>query len=501
MKRTLKFDIIDNVVVAIEKMEASDTIGINGERSDVTMLEDVDIGHKIALRDIKAGEQIMKYGHSIGNAIEDIPKGSWVHTHNVQDPTVDWKATGRNAKFDSSGVVELPDIFKLAKLPKLYGYHRKDGKVGFRNHLLVISTVVCANQIVDDLAGKHKEIICIPNPSGCVIVPHEIQRVTDIILGLARNPNVGGVIFVGLGCENINDAEWFFNQVKNEKPAGFIRLHDEGNTRKAYDKLEAMALTIKTDIDKEERQEAAISDIIAGTKCGGSDWTSAVISNPSIGYASDMVNKNGGTVLLGETCGWFGGQDNLVKQARSEQIAKKIIALMEDIYDRSLAVGNRIDEGNPAPGNKKGGITTLLEKSLGNVKKGGTAPVEGVLNVAESPKGKGLYLVDNPGLDTISTFGLSLSSANVIFFTTGRGTPTGSPVVPVIKVSGSPYANSIFGDHIDCDLRKVISGEMTIEEAGKYVFNEMVEVLNGKLTAAERFGCREFAFPLTMSPL
>jgi altronate dehydratase large subunit len=182
-------------------------------------------------------------------------------------------------------------------------------------------------------------------------------------------------------------------------------------------------------------------------------------------------------------------------------VSNKIIALMSDIYDRALAVGRRIEEGNPAPGNIAGGITTLNEKALGNVKKGGTAPIEGVLGVGEYPTGKGLYVLDNPGLDPISLLGLVCSSANILLYSTGRGTPVGNPIAPAIKLTGSPDAVALFHAHMDVELTGVLSGEMSLPEAGWRLFDEIIKVANGKQTIAEKGRHREFAFPLLMGPL
>jgi altronate dehydratase large subunit len=353
---------------------------------------------------------------------------------------------------------------------------------------------------VEELGIKYRDIITIPNPSGCVILPNEVARLKAIILGLARNPNVGAVIFNGLGCESV-EAEWFYDQVKDEKPAAFVRAQSLGSCPAALDELEKKALAMKETLEKESRVEVSIADIRLGTKCGASDWTTIAVSNPAIGFASDLVVRNGGISLLGETCGWFGAEENLVRQARNENVSNLIISLMNDIYDRALAVGRRIEEGNPAPGNIAGGITTLNEKALGNVKKGGTAPIEGVLRVGEYPEGKGLFVVDNPGLDPISLLGLACSSANILLYSTGRGTPVGNPIAPAIKLTGSPDAVALFQAHLDIELTKVLTGEMALADAGWILFNEIIEVANGKQTIAEKGRHREFAFPLLMGPL
>lgn len=499
MKKTLKYHHDDNVVVALENLVVNDHITVNGQTVDYIVLDELPMGHKVANTDIAEGELIIKYGSPIGIATCNIKQGKYVHIHNVKDLISDWRGYHKHI-YDSKGVTEISEDFKLSDPPKLFGYRRKNGQVGFRNHILVLSTVVCANQIVQDIGAKYREVIVVPNPSGCVILKNEVERIKAILVSMARNPNVGAVIFVGLGCESI-EAEWFYNQVKDEKKATYVRIQNEGSTPKAFEKLDGLVQSMMAELEEEKRTEVLLSDIRLGTKCGGSDWTTAVVSNPAIGYASDLVVKNGGISLLGETCGWFGGESMLVKQARTKEVADQIIVLLGDIYDRALAVGRRIEEGNPAPGNIEGGITTLNEKALGNVKKGGSAPVEGVLKFGEQPSGKGLYVTDNPGLDPVSLLGLTCASANIILFSTGRGTPTGTPLAPAIKLSGSPNTCVCFGKHLDADLSGVVTGEMSIEEAGKLLFDELIAVANGKETIAERLGHREFAFPMLMGPM
>ena len=499
MKKTLRYHPEDNVLVTLDELISGDQITINGEAADFSILDSLPMGHKVAGTDIPAGEIIKKYGQPIGIAERDIKRGEHVHVHNVKDLISDWRNYHQH-DYDPSTVKEITDEYLIKDLPKIYGYKRKNGMVGFRNYVCVISTAVCANQPVQELGIKHRDIITIPNPSGCVILPNEVERIKAIIVGLARNPNVGAVIINGLGCESV-EAEWFYDQVKDEKPAAFVRAQTEGSCEKAYEKLEKIALEMKAELDAQEREEVSVADIRLGTKCGASDWTTAAVSNPAIGYASDLVVKNGGISLLGETVGWFGGEEIFIKQARSKEIAEKIISLMGAIYDRALSVGKRIEEGNPAPGNIAGGITTLNEKALGNVKKGGTAPIEGVLNVGEYPEGKGLFVCDNAGLDPISLLGLTCSSANILLYSTGRGTPVGNPVAPSIKLTGSPDAVALFHAHMDVELTSVLTGEMTIADAGWELFNEIIEVANGKQSIAEKGRHREFAFPLLMGPL
>lgn len=496
MKKIFKFKAEDNVVIALDALEKGDTLVLNGEIAGFTAAESVPQGHKIADRDIAAGEVIYKYGHPIGLAAVDIKAGEYVHVHNVNDPISNWKENYLY-EFNPDAIVEISDEYKLAELPKLYGYRRKNGRVGFRNHLLVISTAVCANKIVSDIEYKFRDVVAITNPSGCVILPNEVDRIKAILLGLARNPNVGSVIFVGLGCESV-EAEWFYDQVKGEKPCAFVRSQNYGSTEAAYAALEKLVIEMKAELDKQQREEVSVSDICLGVKCGASDWTTAVASNPAIGYASDIVVKNGGTSLLGETVGWYGGEGILTRQSRTKETADKIIELLMVMYDRAKSMGRSIEESNPAPGNIAGGITTLKEKALGNVKKGGTAPVDGALDFGEYPGTNGYFVTDNPGLDPLSLLGLTCSGANVLLYSTGRGTPVGNPIAPAIKLTGSPDAMKLMGANMDADLTGISLGEMSIADGGHILFDKIIAACNGELTIAEKLGHREYAFPLLM---
>lgn len=496
MKKIFKFKAEDNVVIALDALEKGDTLVLNGEIAGFTAAESVPQGHKIADRDIAAGEVIYKYGHPIGLAAVDIKAGEYVHVHNVNDPISNWKENYLY-EFNPDAIVEISDEYKLAELPKLYGYRRKNGRVGFRNHLLVISTAVCANKIVSDIEYKFRDVVAITNPSGCVILPNEVDRIKAILLGLARNPNVGSVIFVGLGCESV-EAEWFYDQVKDEKPCAFVRSQNYGSTEAAYAALEKLVIEVKAELDKQQREEVSVSDICLGVKCGASDWTTAVASNPAIGYASDIVVKNGGTSLLGETVGWYGGEGILTRQSRTKETADKIIELLMVMYDRAKSMGRSIEESNPAPGNIAGGITTLKEKALGNVKKGGTAPVDGALDFGEYPGTNGYFVTDNPGLDPLSLLGLTCSGANVLLYSTGRGTPVGNPIAPAIKLTGSPDAMKLMGANMDADLTGISLGEMSIADGGHILFDKIIAACNGELTIAEKLGHREYAFPLLM---
>lgn len=498
MRNALKYHELDNVITLLENALAGDSLQLCGNILPWQLVNDTPVGHKVACRDIMEGEFIIKSGVPIAKASRDISRGEHVHTHNAAELLAGW-GDAKHA-YNPSQVRELDDKYHLDTFPKLFGYRRSNGRVGFRNHLMVISTVICANKVVENIGLKYPDVIAVSNESGCMILASETERLKTTLLSMARNPNVGAVIFVGLGCEYL-EAQMMSELIAPEKPAAYVRIQDMSSsmaaTRKAEDLVEEMLALLRQD----RRLEVGPEALVLGAKCGCSDWTSGVASNPAIGYASDLIVKAGGTSLLGETQGWFGGEDMLIGRARKQDVADGILKLMREIYTRCLSVGRALGENNPTPGNKAGGITTLVEKALGNVKKSGTAPIEGVLPFGRYPTGAGLYLLDNPGLDPLSVLGETCASANVIVFSTGRGTPTGTPLAPVIKISASPQTCRTFSAHLDVDLSGIINGDLTIEKAGRMVFDQIIMVANGTLTKSEELGHREFAMPLTMGVL
>ena len=499
MIRVLRYEDGDNVVTAMSACSPGDELFLGDQPLGITAAESIPSGHKIACTAIPEGSYAIKCKHTIGVATRDIQPGQHVHTHNLAD-----RLTG--ASLDDDYILDpgsqppFSPAVTLDALPELYGFRRKNGLVGFRNHLLVISTVICANQPLTELRAADHDVIVVENPSGCIILPNEVERVKAVILGLARNPNVGAVIYVGLGCELVG-AEYYYEQTKDEKPSAWLCMQDDGSSDATYDKLTRKVAEFKALLAQQKREPASLSDIVFGTKCGGSDWTTTAVSNPAIGMVSDLIVKNGGSSFLGETNGLTGGQDLVLARARSQTVCDDILTMLRAIYARSLAVGHRLEEGNPSPGNKAGGITTLKEKALGNVLKSGSAPVEGVLQLGKKKKKKGLYVVDNPGLDPLSLIGLTCSGANLLVYSTGRGSPVGTPVAPSIKLTASDQAMRTFSAHMDVDLTSVTNGEISLEEGALILFNELIAVANGKLVKAEQKRHQEATFPLLMGSL
>lgn len=373
------------------------------------------------------------------------------------------------------------------------GFRRNDGTVGTRNHILVISTVVCANQVALNIANSIENTVSITHQLGCGHLGADFMRVFSTLVGFGRNPNVAAVLVVGLGCENISAKLVAGEIAKSKKPVQYINIQDEGGTIKATQKGIEVLIDLSKEVSEFEREKCDISELVLGLECGGSDATSGIVGNPSVGIASDMVVNAGGTVILPEATEWIGAEHLLARRAVNEELGKKIYAVVDKYISKVLSLGIDIRGSQPTPGNIEGGITTIEEKSLGTICKGGNSPIRGLLEYGEKPPGKGLYLMDEPGLDVESITGLAAAGCQVIIFTTGVGTPVGSPIVPVIKLTGNHRTFEKMNDNIDIDVSTVLEGKETLTQAGEKIFEEILKVASGKRTKAEILKNREFA--------
>jgi altronate dehydratase large subunit len=370
------------------------------------------------------------------------------------------------------------------------GFRRDDGTVGTRNHIIVISTVVCANQVARNVANSVEDARYITHPMGCGHLGADFMRVLS---GFGRNPNVAAVLVVGLGCENMQAKLVADEIAKSKKPVQHITIQEEGGTIKATQKGIEILLDLSREASEFEREKCDLSELILGLECGGSDATSGLVGNPAVGVAADSIVKAGGTVILPEATEWIGAEHLLAKRAVKEELKEKIYAAVDKYITKVLSLGIDVRGSQPSPGNIEGGITTIEEKSLGNICKAGNSPVQGLLEYAEKPPGKGLYLMDEPGLDIESITGVTAAGSQIITFTTGVGTPAGSPIAPVIKITGNHRTFKNMNDNIDIDVSTVLEGKETLQKAGERILNEIVEVASRKMTKAEILKNREFA--------
>ncbi len=373
------------------------------------------------------------------------------------------------------------------------GYRRSDGKVGIRNYVLVLPASICASRVAGEIANKVQGCTAIHNSFGCCQMGGDFRQTFRTLVNIGLNPNIGAVIVVGLGCEGIEPHKIAREISETGKPVAVIVIQEAGGSLSATAQGCQIARRYSEQLSLAERQTADVSELILGIECGGSDTTSGLASNPACGVASDRLIELGGTTILSETTELIGAEHILVRRAVNGKVADRLLAIVTQCEDRAKAMGEDIRGSQPTPGNIAGGLTTIEEKSLGCIHKAGSAPVQGILDYAEIPGGKGLYIMDTPGQDIVSMSGMAAGGAQVMIFTTGRGTPAGNPVAPVIKITGNARTYQKMVDNIDIDVSGVIEGTQSIKEAGLAIFAEIIRVANGKTTKAEQLGHNEFS--------
>lgn len=377
---------------------------------------------------------------------------------------------------------------------KIMGYRRENGTFGVRNHLLILPTSVCAEDTAAKIAAQVPGAVSVPTQHGCCQIGSDQELTMKTLAGFGMNPNVGAVVVVGLGCDGIQ-AEALADQIRTTgKPVEYVVIQKEGGTLKAIARGGELAAGLAAELATQIRVEGKYSDIVLGMECGGSDPTSGLASNPTIGYVSDKLVSLGGSSILSETTEVIGAEHLLAARFGDVEQREKFLKFVYDTEQRAIDLGEDLRTGQPTPGNKKGGLSTIEEKSLGCMYKAGKAPFTGALSYSEIlPIEKpGLYFMDSPGQDIDSITGMVAGGANVIVFSTGRGTPTGSPIAPVIKITGNDGTFHNMPDNIDVNAGRVFSEGATIPELGEETFRLMEEVINGKLTKAEALGHREF---------
>ncbi len=446
----------------------------------ITKLDNVEVniedGHKYAARDIQAGENIIKYGQPIGHATADIKKGEHVHTHNVK--------TNLSEKLEYTYTPAELKQEKIETDRTFDGYIRENGEVGIRNDVWIVNTVGCVNKIAEKIAqltgAKH-----FPHPFGCSQL-NEDQEVTQKILrGMVNHPNAGGVLVLGLGCENNNIdvfkevlGEW------NEKRVRFLSVQDVEDEIEAgvaiIRELQEYAATFK-------KQPIPVSKLKVGLKCGGSDGFSGITANPLVGRFCDKLVAMGGSCVLTEVPEMFGAEHLLMQRCVDEATFQKTVDLINNFKDY-FTRHNQVIYENPSPGNKKGGITTLEEKSLGCVQKGGLSPVVDVLDYGDRVTKNGLSLLNGPGNDIVAVTNLMAAGAHMILFTTGRGTPLGTGI-PTAKIATNHYLATHKANWIDFDASPMLKGEDPTDD----LLNFVLAVASGEKTKNEQHGYEEIS--------
>lgn len=375
-----------------------------------------------------------------------------------------------------------------------YGYRRPDGRVGVRNKVLILPASVCASDTTRIISQQVVGSVTFNNQLGCSQVASDQQLTMDVMAGYAANPNVYGTVVVSLGCENCQmDLVVEAIRARTNKPIRQVIIQEAGGTLKAVDIAVRYAKEMVAEASRLQKQEFPLSELIVGTECGGSDPTSGLAANVLIGELSDRIVAEGGTSILSETTEFIGAEHILARRAATPAVHDRIFEIV-DRYEKALRlVGEEVREGNPAPGNKAGGITTLEEKSLGCIHKGGHTPINGVYDYAKQITSKsGLVIMDTPGNDPSSVAGMVAGGAQVIVFSTGRGTPTGNPIAPVIKITGNRITFAKMEDNIDVDASPLIYGG-NLQEMGDDLLKLVSEVASGRQPKAESLGYTEMS--------
>ncbi len=445
----------------------------------INSLDNVDInlsdGHKYADRDIKKGEDIIKYGCSIGHATEDIKKGEHVHTHNVK--------TNLSGKINYSYEPHFYDIKKYEKRT-FKGFVRRDGSVGIRNDIFIVNTVGCVNKTAERIAEK-TGAFAFPHPFGCSQLGGDQEVTQKILRGLIFHPNAAGVLVLGLGCENNNIGE--MKKIMGDYDPERIRFLNCQDVTDDVARGVELVNELKAYRDTFKRTDVDISKLKIGLKCGGSDGLSGITANPLVGRVSDAIISMGGAAVLTEVPEMFGAEHLLMQRAENKEVFDKEVSLINDFKDYFIKHGQVVYE-NPSPGNKAGGITTLEEKSLGCVEKGGHAKVVDVLGYGDTVKKNGLSLLNGPGNDMVAITNLTAAGVHMILFTTGRGTPLGAPV-PTIKISTNTALYEKKPGWIDFDAGRIIKGEDVTDE----LIDLVTETASGRETKNEISGYREIS--------
>ena len=475
----------DNVAVALEDLRKGETLTL--DTVSVTAIEDIARGHKIALRDIKEGEPVVKYGNPIGLAKADIPAGAWAHVHNVR--------TGLSESADYTYDHKVYDKPKVS--PRTFmGYRRPDGRAAVRNELWIIPTVGCVNSIAARMVQENQHLVkgsidglyTFAHPYGCSQMGGDHAQTRKLLAALVRHPNAGGVLVLSLGCENLTHdqfveelGEWDDKRVK------FLTC------QQVEDEFEAGAKLLEELAEyagQFKREELPASELVVGMKCGGSDGLSGITANPTVGRFSDRLTALGGSTVLTEVPEMFGAENILFSRCMDEEVFNKAVRMVNNFKEYFVSHGQVVYE-NPSPGNKAGGITTLEDKSCGCVQKGGSAQIVDVLEYAEPVRKKGLNLLSGPGNDLVSATDLTAAGAHIILFTTGRGTPFGAPA-PTVKISTNTALYEKKGNWIDFNAGTVAQGE-DLDHAGDRLLDFVLEIASGKKTHAEERGAREIA--------
>jgi altronate hydrolase len=489
----------DNIAVARVEIRPGAVLRIAG--LELSARDRIPAGHKIALRPLHPGETVLRYGQPIGRAAQAIKAGSHVHLGNL---TYDERLAGCAFPAEAAPVPR-----RREDGPSFLGYVREDGRVGTRNYIAVVAASNCAAHAAGQIARRFEGRELPPNVDGVVAFPHgdgcghapgpDVDLLRRTLGGVLAHPNVSAAVILGLGCED-NQIEHYLG---GAAPSGArligLTLQASGGTRAAVEAAEREIAKFLERAAEEKRVPVPASRLVVGLNCGGSDSFSGITANPALGYASDLLAELGGSPVLAETTEIVGAEHLLTARARNRQVAEKLLDFVAR-YKRYLGQFGSGFNDNPSPGNKAGGISNIVEKSLGAVAKGGTSRLIDVFDYAEAVTTPGFCFMNTPGYDPVSLAGLAAGGCNLIVFTTGRGSAIGFPTVPVIKVASNSSMYRTMADNMDVNAGSIADGVSTVEQVGREIFELMLAVASGRPSAAERLGHHEFV-PWRIGPV
>ena len=479
----------DNIVIALADLAAGAVVaGVT-----VPLVQSISRGHKIARRAIAAGEKVIRYGQTIGQAKQDIAAGDHIHVHNL--------GMGEHTQ-DYAYASEARALVPAEDARTFNGFHRADGRVGTRNYIGILTSVNCSGSVakfIAEAATKSGFLDDYPNIDGIVPITHGTgcgmsgkdegyDTLFRTLSGYAQHPNFGGILLIGLGCEVMQLSALVDGRpIRADGALRYMTIQQEGGTRKTIEKgLEQLA-GVAALANQVTRQPAPISEIMVGMQCGGSDGYSGITANPALGAASDLLVRHGGTTILSETSEIYGAEHLLTRRAVSAEVGEKLIDRVRWWEDYTARNGGEMDN-NPSPGNKRGGLTTILEKSLGAVAKSGSAPLADVYKFAEKITTKGFVFMDSPGFDPCSVTGQVASGANLIAFTTGRGSVSGYMPTPGIKIATNSEMYARMSDDMDMNCGDIVTEGVSIEDKGRDLFELFIRVASGEKTKSEELG-------------
>jgi len=490
---------LDNVAIARVPLSAGMKLRVDGV--PITVLDAVPAGHKVAVARIQPGEMVHRYGQAIGRAKVQIEPGRHVHTHNISFEELTFAY-----EFPEG---EIPYPAPPKDVPTFRGYLREDGRAGTRNYIAVVAASNCAAHTAELIAASFDGERLPPNVDGVVAFPHgegcghtigpDTEQLRRTLAGVLAHPNVSAAIILGLGCE-VNQIDHYLgpNAPRNSRLLG-MTLQSSGGTRGALEAARREIHTLMETAAGEQRTEIPASKIVLGLNCGGSDSFSGITANPALGICCDMLASIGASAVLAETTECFGAEHLLVRRARNRAVAERFLSFIT-AYKKYLDRFGGSFNDNPSPGNKDGGLTNILEKSLGAAAKAGSSPMMDAVDYAERITSPGFVFMNTPGYDPVSLTGLAAGGCNLIAFTTGRGSAIGFPTIPVIKIATNSNTYRRMRDNMDINAGVIAEGEASIQTVGRQIFDTVLRVASGEKTCAERLGHKEFV-PWRIGPV